>query len=471
MKKNNLLNLAFPLLILLIFISCNQQGGPSQFRLSQTGNDLPDEWSSDKNIRWTYDLQGRGWSSPIVSGDKVFITTAYNETKPPKPEEDAPPPPPPPQPGTVQIQGPPAGQGQGQGRPQGTPPPRQEDTTYRHEVYRWDVICLDLKSGKEIWKQVARRGNPRTGTNPGNGYAAETPATDGKRVYAYFGMTGLFCYDLNGSLLWEKDLGAFKTQNSWGTGSSPVLYNGLLYIQVDNEENSFITALDAITGEEKWRVQRDEKTSYSTPFIWTNKLRTELVSGGLTFRSYDPATGNLFWECKVGGRYSIPSPSADKEMLYIGNAGGPDKPGNLYAIKAGAKGDISLADSTVTQNEWVAWSIPDAGTGNPSPLLYNGRIYLLASRGGDITCFDAATGKTIYKEKIDKVAACWASPWVFNDKIYFTDERGITYVFRAGDKFELITQNRIADKFWASPGVGEDAYVFKGVNKVYCVGK
>lgn len=468
MKRNILLSFSLFVLILFVIISCNQQGGISQFRISQTGNDLPEEWSPDKNIRWTYDLEGRGWSSPIVSGDKVFITTACNETTPPKPEEDVPPPPPPP-PNAGQRPGPPPVQGQG--RPQGPPPPRQEDTTYKHEVYRWDVICLDLKTGKELWKQVAHRGNPRTGTNPGNGYAAETPATDGKRVYAYFGMTGIFCYDLNGTLLWQKDLGAYKTQNSWGTGSSPVLHNGLLYIQVDNEESSFIVALDALSGSEKWRVARDEKTSYSTPFIWTNKLRTELVTGGLVFRSYDPATGNLLWECKVGGRYSIPSPSADNEKIYIGNAGGPDKPGNLFAIKAGATGDISLADSTVTQNEWVAWSVPDAGTGNPSPLLYNGRIYLLSSRGGDIKCFDATTGSIIYKEKIDKVAACWGSPWVFNDKIHFTDERGITYIFKAGEKFELISQNRISDKFWTSPGIGGDSYLFKGVKKVYCVGK
>jgi outer membrane protein assembly factor BamB len=346
-----------------------------------------------------------------------------------------------------------------------------EDTTYRHELYRWEVICLDLRSGKELWKQVAHTGNPRTGSNPGNGYAAETPATDGQRVYAWFGMTGIFCYDNTGELQWARDLGAFKTLNSWGTGSSPVVYNGMLFVQVDNEEKSFIIALDGATGQERWRVQRDEKTNYSTPFIWKNKGRTELVAGGKTVRSYEPSSGKLLWQCKIGGGFSIPSPSASEELLIIGNAGGPDKPGNLFAIKAGAEGDISLADTMSSANEWIAWSLPAAGTGNPSPLLYKGLIYIISSNGGNVICFDAATGKTVYTEKIEKTAGCWTSPWAYDNKVYFTDERGTTYIVRAGEKFELLARNRIKDKFWASPAISSNAYVFKGVKKIYCLSK
>jgi outer membrane protein assembly factor BamB len=429
------------------------------------GDNLPSAWSTDKNVRWSYDMVGRGWSSPVIYGNKVFITTAINETKPPepeveKPEEATPPQPPPPPAGSANTQPP---------LPQGPPPgPRPEDTTYKSEVYRWEVICLNLKTGKEIWKSVALKGTPRIGSHKGNGYAAETPVTDGKRVYAYFGMTGIFCYDMKGNLIWKNDLGAYKTLNSWGTGSSPALYNDKIYLQIDNEVNSFIVALDALTGAEKWRAARDEKTTYSTPFIWKNKSGTELVTSGKTARSYDPETGKVIWEMKMKGDMSIPTPVADNDHLYIGNTGEDDKVGGLYSIKAGATGDITPDTITMT-GPGVEWYNPKAPLENPSPVLHNGLIYLLAGNGKNLSCIDAASGKTIYDQKLEKVSSCWATPWVYKDNLYITDERGFTTVVKTGAPFELVSQNRIKDKFWASAALGYDSYVFKGVNKVYCI--
>lgn len=447
----------------LIFSSCTSNW--PQFRGSENnmvakGKNLPTEWGNDKNIKWTCDLSGTGWSSPIVWENKVFISSAFLETKAPRPVQETPPPPPMPKQGNAPIVA-------------KTLPPQQpqqkEDNSFLNDIYRWEVTCLDLKTGKELWKQVAYKGNPKVKTHDGNGYASETPVTDGKRIYVYFGMTGLFCYDLDGKLLWQKDLGAYETQNGWGTSSSPVIYQDILYLQIDNEVSSFLVALDASTGVQKWKAERDEKTNYSTPIIWKNKVRTELVVLGKKARSYDLITGKILWQLKLGGGNSIPCPVSNTEHLYIGNSGGREEKGTLFSVNAGAEGDITLPEGKLVSSS-VEWSIPDAGTGNPSPLLYNDLIYLLGGRG-EIRCIDAATGTVVYKNKIADVAACWASPWANNDRIFFTDEKGVTQVIKAGKQFEVLTTNKLDDKFWSSIAITDDAYLFKGVARLYCISK
>jgi outer membrane protein assembly factor BamB len=403
---------------------------------------LPEEWRTNKNIAWTYKLDGIGWSSPIIWSNKVFITSTF-------PEKVAP----------VHERGPMPGPG-----------PEGNDTTFKQDIYRWELTCVDLNTGKELWKQVAYHGNPKVSKQPMNTYASETPVTDGKRVYAYFGMTGLFCYDMNGNQLWQKDLGAYNTQGGWGTGSSPVISNGILYMQIDNEVNSFIIALDAATGEEKWRTQRDEKTNYSTPYIWKNNIRTEIVTCGKTARSYNPVTGKLLWELKTGGEQTIPSPVGDENNIYLGNAGGQEIKGNLYAIKAGAEGNISPKEGD-TISSGVVWIFPDPDLGNTSPLLYKGLIYIISSRGGEIKCINAENGSLVYKDRISGLAAVWASLWAYNDKIWFFDEKGITRSFKAGEEIEMVTENKLDGKFWSSVAITGDAYVFKGVEALYCVKK
>ena len=203
--------------------------------------------------------------------------------------------------------------------------------------------------------------------------------------------------------------------------------------------------------------------------VWKNSKRTELVVGGKRIRGYDPATGELFWELQADGYYNIPSPVPGGEMLYVGNAAFRDTPGTLFAVKAGAEGDITPAQGE-TSNEWVAWSNTDAPTMNPTPLLYQGLLYVLSSRGGTLTCFDAATGEQYYQEKVDGVGACWASPWACEDKVFFYDENGKTSVVQAGEEFSLLHQNELEGKFWASVAAKDDVYLLKAVKRLYCVG-
>lgn len=446
-----------------------------------TSVNLPEKWGNDTNVIWKTPLDGTGFSSPIVWGDKVIITSAFPVKVNPIPERGPMQGPPPgagqgPQPGQgprpgqdqQQEQRPQPGQGP-QGAPGGAqpgvtgpPPPDIPDTSFMKEIYRWEVKCFDLTTGKELWKQIPYTGTPKAGKNPMATYANETPATDGKRIFAFFGMHGLYCYDMRGKPLWQKDPGVYYTQKGWGTGSSPILYNGTLYIQFDNEENSYIVAFDAATGNEKWKVKRDEKTTYSTPYIWRNNIRTELVTCGKTARSYDPETGKLLWEMKLAGDMVIPSPVGNEGLIFIGNAGGRDTKSKLYAIKAGITGEVT---DTV-----AAWISEEGAPGNPTPLLYKDRLYIVGSRG-EIAVLDASNGALKYQKRINGISV-WATPWENNGIIYFLDEKGTTRAFRAGDTFEQVAENKLeGSRFWSSVAVAGNKYIFKSTDKLYCLGK
>lgn len=443
----------------LLLISCTKKQDWNQFRgpggdMSFTSSSLPGEWGTGKNIKWVTGLDGTGYSSPVVWGDKVFITSAFPEKVNPAPQRPAGPPP---QPGQGPQGGPAPQPGQGMPQPpQGQPMPEIRDTSYLTESYRWELICYDLNSGKEIWRQVAYQGVPRAAKNASSSYACETPVTDGSRVLAYFGMNGLYCYDMDGKLIWQKDLGAFYTLKGWGTGSSPVIYNDVVFIQFDNEESSSLIAIDPATGNEKWKVARDEKTTYSTPYIWKNKVRTEIVTCGKTARSYDPETGKLLWELNTGGEMVIPSPTGNEELLYIGNAGGREPKSILYAVKAGTSGEI-------------AWKSEESGLANPSPLLYNGHLYVIGSRG-EIAVLNASNGDLKYQKRINGIGGCWASPWASNGNIYYLDEKGSTHVFKEGETYEKVADYTLeGNKFWASVAVTGDSYIFRAADKLYCI--
>ena len=522
-----------------------------------TDKELPVEWSAEKNIAWKTQVPGYGWSSPIVWGDKVFVTTAVSD-KQQKPSGGF---------------GGPGGFGRGEpggfGRGQRAP----------DAVYRWEVYCLDAADGKVLWKQVALEGRPRIPKRASNTYATETPVTDGERVYAYFGMHGLYCYDFSGSLVWKADLGSYETAMGNGTGSSPALDGGRLFVQCDNEEKSFLVALDAKTGKELWRVSRPERTSYSTPLLWKNKVRTEVVCVGTSeVRSYDPATGKQLWELGGVSGQSKASPVAGPELLFVGNGGGfggpgdggpggpggfgpgrggpgrggpggfgPPQPGQilppalqdrlqltadqkkqveelqkdvdgklarilteeqnkqlkdlregagrggpggfgppgngrrggaggfggsggrpLFAVKAGASGDITLKGGA-RLNDGVAWSLPNAGPATPSPLLYDGYVYVLEDRGGLVSCYDAGTGKQVYKERVPGASGFTSSPWAYDGKVFCLDDAGTTHVLKAGPEFKVLAENAIDEMCWSSPAAAAGALFLRTVDHLYCI--
>jgi len=397
---------------------------------------LPDEWSTTKNLSWKYDLKGRGWSCPIVWENKVFFTNAVLENQALVPAA----------PGGGRAENP-------------------DDV-----VYNFEVICLDLNSGAEIWKKVAYHGLPKYKTHRDNNYAPETMVTDGKNVYAYFGMTGLYCFDMDGNKVWEKDLGTYPMQSGWGTSTSPLLYNNVLYMLIDNEEKSFLAALDSKTGKEIWRVDRDEKSTWGTPIIWKNSLRTELVTQGRKARSYNPENGKLLWEVDMKGGRTNSSPTTNADMIFMGNEKRPDGGGTLFGIKAGASGDISLTEGK-TSNNFVVWSLAESGIAMASPLFYDGLLYIADRNMGKLFCCEAATGAVVYPgTKITGAKAFWASPWAFNGKIYCLEEKGTTHVIQAGRSFKELQKNSLeGDIFWASTAISNGSYVFRGEKAIYCV--
>jgi hypothetical protein len=453
--------------------------GPSGQAVTES-QALPDAWAKDKNLAWTAAVPGVAWSQPVVWGDKIFVTTAITE-KQTKPKA-----------GGMGFGGGRGGpRGEGGARPDGDAPPRRGPGggapgggfgrgggrggfgggSPPNAVYQWKVLCLDTKSGNVVWEKLAHEGKPTIPTHSTNTYASETPVTDGERIYAYFGMTGLYCYDLAGNELWSKKLESHPMMFGWGTGSSPVLHGDRVFVQCDNEEKSFIVAFDKKTGDEVWRKSRDEKSNWSTPYVWENSKRTEIVAGGTKMVSYDPATGDVLWTLGGGAGRANASPVGDKQLLYVGTGGsGFGGAGPLSAVKAGASGDITPKGGDSTSSG-IAWSVSRAGPPMASPLLYDGCLYVLDQRGGLVSCYDAATGKQHYKERLPGAKGFTSSPWAAGGKVFCLDEDGQTFVLKAGPKLEVLGKNKLDDMFWSSAAIAGDRLLLRGVDKLYCISK
>jgi outer membrane protein assembly factor BamB len=413
--------------------------GPNADGVAADDPRLPDTWNKKDNVKWVADVPGWGISSPIVWGDRVFLTTVVSDGELPKPKK---------------------GLYQGEGVRN---PPKG--------LHHWLVLCFDLKTGKELWKREAHQGEPKVPRHPKSSYAAETPATDGKRLYVLFGDVGLYCYDLDGKPLWSHQIEPRKTLSDYGAAASPIVHDGQVLMVYDNQDASFLASFDAETGKERWRTEREEKTSWATPFIWQNKLRTEIVTCGLLKnRGYD-LSGKLLWE--FDGKMSalvIPSPFAAHGLLYMTSGYVADAKRPVYAIKPGASGDISLKNGD-TSNDFIVWSQPKAGPYNPSPIVVGNYFYTLLDMGF-LTCHDALTGKEIYgRQRFPDSASFTASPWAYNGKLFFLSEAGTTYVVKAGDSFEVLHSNPLDEFCMATPAVSQGNLLVRTATKLYCVMK
>ncbi len=425
---------------------------------------LPEKWSATDNIEWVAEIGGRGWSSPIVSGKNVFVTAAATDGKSK-----------PPQIGTeysneyvAELMK------QGLSQEEVMKRVNERDIEKPGEVTLHYVLhCLDLETGKVKWKREFHTGRPPGGRHRKNSFTSETPVTDGKNVYVYVANLGLWAFDLKGKPLWKTPLEAYPIYLDFGTGGSPALVDNLLVIVNDNEKQQFIAAFDKKTGKQVWRVNRDLvlkgdrafRSGWVSPFVWRTKERTEIVTVGPGWVvSYD-LDGKELWRLMGASPAPIPSPFEQDGLLYVN--GGRGKA--LYAIRPGAKGDITLAEGKES-NEFVVWSQARGGTYLPTGVAYDGAIYGL-SEIGIFSRYDAKTGKLGYRSRIENGVAFTSSPWAYNGKVFCLNEEGKTFVIAAGEEYKLLGVNELGEMAQATPAIVGERLLLRTETKLYSIRK
>ena len=410
-----------------------QWRGPLGIGVSDEKN-VPTQWGVGKNIKWKTPIAGRGHSSPIVWGNRIFLTTAI--------EGDI-------VPGAKAAK-----------HMNGDKEFVHPDSVGANRQHTFKVICVDRETGKILWEQIAFQGTPYDDRHRKSSYAASTPTTDGKLVYAYFGSEGLYAYDMKGKLAWKADLGKLGTVGM-GTGTSPILFEDLVLVQCDEENGagSFIVALDKKTGKQVWKTPRQVQVSWSTPLLVRTAKRAELIASGTeAIIAYDPATGKELWRHKGVESNAIPSPVANSEMVFVA-AGFPAK--IAMAINLGGAGDLAEA---------VAWKYSKGTAYVPSPILYGDYLYLTTDRG-ILTCLDAKTGTVKYEGgRIPIPATFTASPVAFDNKILLTSEDGDTFIIKAGPTHEILGTNSIGEPVYASPAIADGRIFIRGEKNLYAIG-
>jgi len=404
---------------------------------------LPETFDVGKmtNIRWKTEIPGLGLSSPVIWGNKVFITSAISQAD-----------------------------------REGFKPGIYGDISPVRDssVHEWKVFCLDKNTGKMIWEKTSYKGIPRMKRHPKSTHANTSVATDGKYVAAFFGSEGLFCYDMNGTLLWQKNFGLLKSvffavrTAEWEFASSPIIYNGVLVIQCDVLDNSFIAAYDVKTGKELWKTQRDEYPGWCTPNIYTNAGKAYVAVNGYKNRGgYDLTTGLEVWKMSGGGDIQIPTPIIGKDLIYFNSAHGKSSP--IIAVKTNATGDITLKDSETTNN-YIQWSLPRGGSYMHTMLLYNNRLYNV-NWNGTLICLDPLTGKEIYNAKLGNTKSFIASPVASDGKIYIIDEDGTVYIVKDGNTFQLLAEIPMNDICLSAPAITDGMIIFRTQKYLIAVGK
>jgi outer membrane protein assembly factor BamB len=425
-----------------------QWRGPMANGVAPGGNP-PTTWSESTNVKWKIKLPGSGSATPVVWGDRIFIQAAVpTGRKMDAPAAAA-------EPANASTNAAPEGRPRrGGGMGMGGEKPT--------EFYQFTLLCLDRQTGKILWQKIVREEVPHEGFRPNEGsFASSSPMTDGKSVYAYFGSHGLYCYDFDGNLKWQKDLGKLRIKMGFGEGSSAALSGDTIVVNWDHENGSFIAALDKNSGNELWREKRDEQTSWATPLIVSHDGKGEIVTDASNkIRCYDLATGKLLWECGGLTANVIPSPVADDTTVYAtsgfrGNA--------LLAIRLGHAGDVTGTDA-------IAWH-RDKGTPYvPSPMLYGSHLYYFNNNNGMISCVDTKTGNALVdSERLEDLKNVYASPVGAGGRVYLVGRNGVTIVIKDSDKLEILATNKLDESFDASPAIAGKELFLRGHEYLYCI--
>jgi outer membrane protein assembly factor BamB len=402
---------------------------------------LPTSWdvTTGEGVVWKTALPGVGHSSPVVWGNRVFLTTAISSTTRP----------------TYNPKG------------EGTQPSDDES------VHEWRVLALDKISGRILWSHVAHHGVPKRKRHIKATQANSTPATDGRIVVASFGSEGLYAYDMNGKPLWTQDLGildpgyAGQPDLSWGFATSPIIYRDLVILQCDIQKNSFMVAFNVKDGSQAWRIERDEIPAWSTPVVYQGKTRTELVtSGSKYYRGYDPLTGKELWRLRDDTQVKVPSPVIHGDLFFL--SGGNPRGRDIYAVRANASGDISLGAAQESSRH-VVWRKTRGSSYTPTPLVYDGLLYVL-NDNGVLTVYDAVTGALIYTSRVGTTNSTFsASPVAGRGHIYASSEDGEVYTIKAGPKYELVAVNEMDEALMATPAISDGMLIIRGQQHIFAV--
>ena len=410
----------------------HQWRGPDATGVSTTA-DPPVEWSEDENVKWKVAIQGQGTSTPIIWGNKVFVLTAINtgvkDPSIPDPEDQ--------------------------------PKTNFFDIKQPNAQHAFVVLCLDRNTGKEIWRQIATTKIPHQGAHNDNDFAPASPTTDGKHLYCWFGSAGLFCFDLQGNKIWEKDLGEVKVGSSLGEGCSPVLHKGKIVIVRDHAGQSTIEVLDAKTGKELWKRKRDEGNAWATPRIIQHSGKTQVITAASGFvRSYDLDNGDIIWQCSGLTGNAIPCPvvEGDYVICMSGYQGY-----SAMAIPLTETGDISDSDK-------ILWKKERGTPYIPSPLLYEGLLYYNQSNQSILTCLDSKTGEVVFgPERVGELSNIYASPVGAGGRVYLTGRNGNTLVLQRGPDYEVTALNKLDERFDASPAIAGNQLFLRGAKHLYCI--
>ena len=407
------------------------------------GQHLPDRWDgkTGENVRWRTPIPGLAHSSPIVWGDRVFVTSAISSR--------------------ANATFKPGLYGDGDA---------SDDTS----IQKWMLYALDARSGAIVWERVAAEGPPRNKRHVKSTYASASPATDGRIVVAWFGSQGVHAFDVNGRPLWTVDLGRIDIgaydipSYEWGPASSPILWNGLVILQCDTQADSFLLALDAATGRTMWKSDRQELPSWGTPTVITSRRHSELVTNAANYvRGYDPRTGEELWRLGGSSKITAPTPILANDLIIVSSGRRPERP--IFAVRPGARGDLTLRPND-TSGGAVAWSRAGRGPYMPTPLAYRGILYAL-NNDGIFDAYDIDTGADIYRQRLDPVGSGFsASPVAADGRLYLSNEDGEMLVVAAGREFRLIATNSIGELLMATPALSNGVMYVRSSSSLFAIG-